>query len=269
MVLAPSRDGDSKEVWEKIFCLRYWCHLTQVCGKSDLFSITTCQAATKSSNIGKRCWPIILHFRNIHNFVHCNFRNELTPHGVHRTRGEPIPPQHELRITIGNFPEKKKWNESPFNLLASPQVKTPNESESLFLGNGNQLTSTSNIAYQVSTVPKSSLSSFSASATSLTLSRSHRIFRAEKYVEMGRPQRCCMGSNSIPLNSRWVILGRLANDSRPGRRRLLDSEIIIDLKILVGVVLHQLQTANNCADNRLESIVVDNQVKISGRDHDR
>ena len=170
--------------------------------------------ATKSSNIGKRCWPIILHFRNIHNFIHCNFRNELTPHGVHQTRGEPIPPQHELRITIGNFPEKKKWNESPFNLLASPQVKTPNESESLFLGNGNQLTSTSDIAYQVSTVPKSSLSSFSASATSLTLSRSHRIFRAEKYVDMGRPQRCCMGSNSIPLNSRWVILGRLANDSR-------------------------------------------------------
>ena len=57
---------------------------------------------------------------------------------------------------------------------------------------------------------------------------------------------------------------RLANDHRPGR--LLDSEIIIDFKILVSEVLRSVLIVPIIGWNQLE---LGNRVKKSGRDHDR
>ena len=57
---------------------------------------------------------------------------------------------------------------------------------------------------------------------------------------------------------------RLANDRRPGR--LLDLEIIIDFKILVGVVLRSVSIVPIIGWNQLE---LGNRVQKSGRDHDR
>ena len=57
---------------------------------------------------------------------------------------------------------------------------------------------------------------------------------------------------------------RLANDHRPGR--LLDSEVIIDFKILVSVVLQSVLIVPIIGWNRLDS---GNLVQKSGRDHDR
>ena len=63
---------------------------------------------------------------------------------------------------------------------------------------------------------------------------------------------------------RRCLGGRLANDRRPGG--LLDSEIIIDFKILVGVVLRSVMIVLIIGWNRLDS---GNRVQKSGRDHDR
>ena len=60
------------------------------------------------------------------------------------------------------------------------------------------------------------------------------------------------------------IFYRLPNDCRPGR--LLDSEIIIDFKILVGVVLRSVLIVSIIGWNGLESCI---RVQKSGRDHDR
>ena len=61
----------------------------------------------------------------------------------------------------------------------------------------------------------------------------------------------------------WFV-PRLANDSRPGR--LLDSEIIIDFKILISVVLRSVPIVSIIGWNRLE---LGNRVQKSGRDYDR
>ena len=70
------------------------------------------------------------------------------------------------------------------------------------------------------------------------------------------------------LKRAWIRpqldLLRLANDRRSVR--LLDSEIIINFKILGGVVLRSVSIVPIIGWNRLE---LGNRVKKSGHDHDR
>ena len=76
-------------------------------------------------------------------------------------------------------------------------------------------------------------------------------------------------AGTVEIQGAWVgltwVWSRLAIDRRSGRLR--DSKIIIDFKIVVGVVLHNRQwIAPVMGWNHLES---GNRVQKSGRDHDR
>ena len=60
---------------------------------------------------------------------------------------------------------------------------------------------------------------------------------------------------------------RVANDSRPGRS--IDFKLMVELKILRVILCHDHAVEVDSAKTWLESIVADNRVQKSGRDHDR
>ena len=76
----------------------------------------------------------------------------------------------------------------------------------------------------------------------------------------------CIGQVLEHVEVYSSLFGRVANDSRPGR--LIDSKIMVELKILGVILCHDHAVVVGCAKNRLESIVANNRVKKSGRDHD-